>query len=355
MDEEAGLRERKKHRTEAALAEAALDLFEQRGYGDTTVADIAAAVDVSPRTFFRYFATKEDGAFPGAQKRAELLRLELEARGSEPPFTRACSAISAASDSIRGDREVFLRRHELILSVPALYERGLALRSRWEDIIADNLMLAGVDVFDFALNGDTLHVAIIDAMGHSLGATLTAAVVVAAYRNVRREGGSLLDVWEAADGAVAEEFKGERFATCVFAEVNLSTGEVAAVSCGHPSALVVRHGHVAARVVAPDMALPVGLGGDPPFVAQSRLQPGDRLVLFTDGVVEARSAAGEFFGDERLIDHLERELGAGLPMPEALRRLFRSVAAFGNGVLGDDATLLVVQWAGPHGQLTVAS
>jgi AcrR family transcriptional regulator len=145
MDEETGLRERKKHRTEAALAEAALDLFEQRGYGDTTVADIAAAVDVSPRTFFRYFATKEDVAFPGAQKRAELLRSELEARGSEPPFTRACSAISAASDSIRGDREVFLRRHELILSVPALYERGLALRSRWEDIIADNLMLAGVD------------------------------------------------------------------------------------------------------------------------------------------------------------------------------------------------------------------
>lgn len=211
------------------------------------------------------------------------------------------------------------------------------------------------DVFDFALNGDTLHVAIIDAMGHSLGATLTAAVVVAAYRNVRREGGSLLDVWEAANEAVAEEFSGERFATCVFAEVNLSTGDVAAVSCGHPSALVVRDGHVAARVVEPDMALPVGLGGDPPYVARSRLQPGDRLVLFTDGVVEARSADGEFFGDQRLIDHLERELGTGLPMPEALRRLFRSVAAFGDGVLGDDATLLVVQWAGPHAQLPVAS
>lgn len=145
MDEDRGLRERKKHRTESALADAALDLFEQRGYSNTTIADIAAAVDVSPRTFFRYFATKEDVAFPGSQKRVELLRSELEARGSEPPFARACNAISVASNSLSGDRDVFLRRHELILSVPALYERGLALRSQWEDIVADNLILAGVE------------------------------------------------------------------------------------------------------------------------------------------------------------------------------------------------------------------
>lgn len=140
-----GLRGRKKQQTEMALAEAALDLFQQHGYSNTTVADIARAVNVSPRTFFRYFATKEDVAFPGAQEQLERLRSELASRCWEPPFARACNAISGALGLVEDDRAVFLRRYELILSVPALHERHLARRSEWENIVADNLITGGVD------------------------------------------------------------------------------------------------------------------------------------------------------------------------------------------------------------------
>jgi serine phosphatase RsbU (regulator of sigma subunit) len=201
------------------------------------------------------------------------------------------------------------------------------------------------DVFDYALNGDTLHFGIIDAMGHSLSATLTAAVVIAAYRNSRRGGGELVDSWAAADGAVATEFDGERFATAVFGEVDLVDGLVRTVSAGHPSALVVRENRVVARC-DDDPTLPIGLRGETPMVTETWLQPGDRLLLFTDGIVEARSESGEFFGEERLVEQLDRALDTGLPAPEAVRRLVQTVSDHQNGSMRDDATLLMVEWRG---------
>ncbi|MER5418615.1 TetR family transcriptional regulator [Streptosporangium roseum] len=121
-----GLRERKKQKTRLALVDAALDLFATQGYESTTVDQIAAAVDVSPRTFFRYFATKEDVALSLPLDGLEVLLTELAARpAQEPPFTALGHALRAMVTMLEegdlADRTRFLKAHEVIESTPALF------------------------------------------------------------------------------------------------------------------------------------------------------------------------------------------------------------------------------------------
>lgn len=85
MASETGLRERKKQRTRRDLIEAAARLFEQRGYDETTVAEIAAAVEVSPRTFFSYFPSKEEVLFADMAERVAAGRAAIEARRPGEP------------------------------------------------------------------------------------------------------------------------------------------------------------------------------------------------------------------------------------------------------------------------------
>ncbi|GIH90105.1 TetR family transcriptional regulator [Planobispora siamensis] len=121
-----GLRERKKEKTRLALIDAALDLFLAQGYEATTVDQIAAAVEVSPRTFFRYFATKEDVALSLPVDGQEVMLRELAARpAEEPPFVALGHAMRAVVAELQnGDQTEtrrFLKARELIESTPALF------------------------------------------------------------------------------------------------------------------------------------------------------------------------------------------------------------------------------------------
>jgi serine phosphatase RsbU (regulator of sigma subunit) len=204
------------------------------------------------------------------------------------------------------------------------------------------------DSFDYALNGEVAHVAIFDAMGHGLDASLIAAVAVASYRNSRRGDRGLVETVQAMDEAVGQQFGGERFATAVLGKLDVASGVMRLVAAGHPVPLLVRNGKV---VATPPYvpSLPVGLGVGNPAVAQLSLEPGDRLLLFTDGVVEARDPNGSFFGEDRLIDLLTREQASGRPAPETMRRLVRAVMDHQEGHLQDDATMLFVEWLGRTG------
>jgi AcrR family transcriptional regulator len=120
---EAPRRERKKQQTRDALIHAALELFEAKGYEHTAVREITDAVDVSERTFFRYFASKEDLALSFVRDGADALLAAIEARPpAEDPLTALRRAFRASLDKITGDRDKpsYLSVLELIESTPTL-------------------------------------------------------------------------------------------------------------------------------------------------------------------------------------------------------------------------------------------
>ncbi|MFJ3652236.1 TetR family transcriptional regulator [Streptomyces nigra] len=148
------LRERKKQRTREALLRTALELFTTRGYEDTTVDDIADAVEVSQRTFFRYFAGKEEAAL-ALQEMAEthFLRAVRERPAHEPPMEALRQAVLESWDSLSevvesvAPVEVFLRMYQVIESTPVLLAAHLRRSLETEEAIARVLAeREGVDV-----------------------------------------------------------------------------------------------------------------------------------------------------------------------------------------------------------------
>jgi serine phosphatase RsbU (regulator of sigma subunit) len=213
------------------------------------------------------------------------------------------------------------------------------------------------DSLDYAVDADLARFAVFDGMGHGLASAQLTSLAVAAYRHARRAGMSLVDSALHVDSAVAEIFDADAFATGLLGELDTVTGHFAWVSAGHLEPLVLRDGR-AVRILEVAPMLPFGLGASfatadtAAAVGFEQLQPGDLLLLYTDGITEARSPEGDFFGLDRLVDLVVRNLAAGLPAPETMRRVVRALLEHQSGDLSDDATIVLVQWHGnPKGSL----
>ncbi len=211
----------------------------------------------------------------------------------------------------------------------------------------------GGDAFDYALNGNIAHIAVFDAVGHGLQASLLANLAVSCYRNTRRAGLDLAAAVATIDHALDAMFGGERFVTAMLGQLDVDTGTFRWINAGHPAPMLLRDGHVVKELQGRPV-LPLGINGllsaqEAP-VSVEALQPGDRLLLLTDGVDEARNADGEFFGRQRLAEFAAKEAGSGLPTPEAMRRLQQAVLKHQVGQLQDDATMVFVEWLTGGGQ-----
>jgi len=205
----------------------------------------------------------------------------------------------------------------------------------------------GGDIFDYALSETRASLAIFDAMGHGLEAALLASVAVGAYRNGRRRPLALAEIAAGIDAALAGQFGDGQFVTALMAELDLDSGRLRWVVAGHPPPLLLRQARVVKELTRPPNT-PLGLRLNDGFgVHEEVLEPGDRLMLYSDGVVEAIDArTGERFGIERLVDFVARAEAAGEPVPETMRRLRHAVVEHQGAELQDDATQVLLEWRG---------
>jgi serine phosphatase RsbU (regulator of sigma subunit) len=205
------------------------------------------------------------------------------------------------------------------------------------------------DTVDYAVDAGVARAAVFDGMGHGLASAQLATLAVAAYRNARRANRSLTDTVTRISGALVEAFAGTVFSTAVLVELDTDTGVLSWVNAGHPEPLLLRGGKVVRSLhTRPTRPLGLRISGEPPVtdmaVGRVQLQPDDRVLLYTDGVTEARSPTGDFFGERALVDLLVRNLADGLPTPETMRRVIRALLDHQQGQLTDDATLLLLEW-----------
>ncbi|MEU0098774.1 PP2C family protein-serine/threonine phosphatase [Streptomyces sp. NPDC006267] len=302
----------------------------------------------------RWWVPMLDGA-----ERVGVLRIDVDADGggeqAESVMRHLATLVTMLVIEKRPHSDFYARRVRVRpMNVAAEMQwnlmppRAFANKSVTVSAVMEPAYEVGGDAFDYALADDTVHLGVFDAMGHDVAAGLAANLAVAACRNARRQGATLLEIGQLIEEFLVEYLAQMRYVTAVLAGLDLSTGELTWISHGHHSPILVRGGQWSLLPpCSPGPPLGTDLGLDA-TVCRARLSPGDRLVLYTDGITEARDPSGREFGLERFMDFVLHHNADGMPVPETLRRLTHSILAYHQGRLQDDATVLFLEWHGPR-------
>jgi phosphoserine phosphatase RsbU/P len=203
----------------------------------------------------------------------------------------------------------------------------------------------GGDLYDFDLDGDRLWFIVADVAGKSVAAALYMAVAKTLFRATTRGGADLAEAVSRMNEELARDNDGLMFVTAAVGYLDLATAELAVVDAGHnPMVIVGPDG----RLSTPELTKCVALGvvEDFPFTAtRLTLERGATLVLYTDGMTDARSTTGEMFGTARLM----RAIGAAgtEPAETLVAKVIGDVEKFAAGAPPeDDLTLLALRYRG---------
>jgi serine phosphatase RsbU (regulator of sigma subunit) len=203
------------------------------------------------------------------------------------------------------------------------------------------------DAYDYDVDQEVVDLAVFDAAGHDIHACVSTALAITGIRNARRIGETdLVAIAKRADELVAAQPGNPQFVTAVLTRLDTVSGVLEYLIAGHPPPLIVRAGRVVKELTGPARP-PLGVqafGEQPPVVRREQLEPGDQVLMYTDGIIEGRDKCGEFFGEQRLVELTEHAAAAQLSAPETLRRLIAAVLDHQGGTLQDDASLLLVDW-----------
>jgi sigma-B regulation protein RsbU (phosphoserine phosphatase) len=198
----------------------------------------------------------------------------------------------------------------------------------------------GGDVFDYAtLPNGRLAVVVGDVTGKGIDAAADMAMTKFVFRSLSREHPDPSGFLHAANEVAVEEMQEGKFVTLVYLTLDPESGELACASAGHPNPRLICDDGRVLELAASGLAL--GISPDQKYPeAREQLDPGSTIVLFTDGVIEARRD-GELYGHERLDRFLSehRELAAA----ELARAVVDDARAFSGGGLDDDSAVVVVK------------
>ncbi len=214
----------------------------------------------------------------------------------------------------------------------------------------DSVRLAGIlepayefggDNFDYSVEEGSITLSVTAAMGHGLRAAVVGSLAVNALRNARRSSLGLVEQTTAANEALLSQFGGEEFVSALLARINLETGEIELVDAGHPPGFCVRGTEISELVVEADH--PLGMFEHSSYQLQhAQLISGDRLLLLSDGVLEARSSQGDEFGEGRILELIAAT--SALPPTEVVRLMIHAVLDHRAAPLQDDATIVCIDW-----------
>jgi len=213
--------------------------------------------------------------------------------------------------------------------------------------------LVGGDWYDVDVSHSTVTVAVGDASGKGIAAALMATVALSVLRAERGQGASTRRIIERANEALKEATEPESFTTLIYATVDLVSGQAGWLNMGHPSPFMLTSPEGPERIDGRPQGYFLegprnrALGWfDEPGMAETTIQlgPGDRLIFYTDGFLEAKSPDGVIFGENRFAEALIRH--APLDSNELGEELVRDVERFAAGKLDDDLTMLVIEFQG---------
>jgi uncharacterized membrane protein (UPF0136 family) len=200
----------------------------------------------------------------------------------------------------------------------------------------------GGDLYEVVTTASATRFILGDVQGKGLPAVRTASVVLGAFREAAYDAADLSEIAARIELSLLHQAATEEFVTAVIAQINADSDVIEILDCGHPPPLLVRNG-VVSLIEDPDPGLPLGLGQltvSRRVPTRLRLQPGDQILCYTDGISEARDKTGTFYPlPERGVLLAEGDLD------DMLDRLSADVARYVGRKLDDDAAMLLIRHA----------
>jgi sigma-B regulation protein RsbU (phosphoserine phosphatase) len=262
------------------------------------------------------------------RERRESARLAVQATQAQNVLASQFHQQESEIAEARAIQEGFLPKE-----IPQM--EGYEIASAWQ-----SARMVGGDYFDvLPFESDTFGLCIADVAGKGLPAALLMSNLQAAVRGLASSTLSPDDLCARLNALLCRNMASDRFVTLFYAQLEGASRRLRYTSAGHNPPFVLHQDGSHERLREGGGVL--GVFANQSFhVGLAQLQPGDRVVLFTDGVTEACNAAEEEFGEDRLLQVLQQHRGS---RAQALQKeILHAVAEFSGGLWQDDATLLVV-------------